>query len=76
MIGEYVAAHRRLANPNAAFYEQTVQSFAGEGYVFAASDVLEQEQRLKKNNSVEIHGHMARGRLVWISESLPASSLI
>jgi len=55
MIGEYVAAHRRLANPNAAFYEQTVQSFAGEGYVFAASDVLEQEQRLKKNNSVEIH---------------------
>ena len=33
MIGEYVAAHRRLANPNAAFYEQTVQSFAGEGYV-------------------------------------------
>ena len=54
MIGEYVAAHRRLANPNAAFYEQTIQSFVGEGYVFAVDDALDQKQRLKKSNSVAI----------------------
>lgn len=54
MIGEYVVTHRRLANPNAAFYKQTIRSFVGEGYVFAAGDALEQKQRLRKSNSITI----------------------